>query len=174
MSDQNSAPTQTSDDLVAAALGENNEVSENIALTEAFDITKETADSNQIAETLAALQSVIERNANELKNVEHELKEKRQMLKNIFENDSQLAESEQVAQEASKKAKERKAEIQNNSQAVSLKLQIAEINQGKKEIEEALSNHLVNYHQLTGSTSFDTSDGDQWDFSIRAKVKISK
>ena len=166
---------QTSDDLVNAALNTGAIASQETVITnEAFDIAKETADSNRIAETLSALQGIIERNAHELQNVEHELKEKRQMLKNIFDNDTTLHEAEEQAQTANKKAKERKTEISNNSQAVSLKLQIAEINQNKKEIEEALSNHLVNYHQLTGSTSFDTSDGDQWDFSIRAKVKISK
>ncbi len=165
----------TADDLVNEALSEGAAVvEETVAVSAAFDIAKETADSDQIAETLSALQGVIERNAKELQNVDQDLKEKRQMLKNIFDNDTTLHEAEEEAKVASQKAKERKANIQNDSQAVALKLQIAEINQNKKEIEEALSNHLVNYHQLTGSTSFDTSDGDQWDFSIRARVKINK
>ena len=44
----------------------------------------------------------------------------------------------------------------------------------QKELEETLSNHLVNYHSLTHSNSFDTSDGDQWEFSITAKIKPRK
>lgn len=143
-------------------------------VNQALSLEKETAASDQIAETLANLQAIIERSANQLVDVETKLKEKRQMLKNIFDNDEKLAEAENKAANVSKELKERKTEISNNSQAVSLKLQIAEVNQEKKEIEEALSNHLVNYHQLTGSTSFDTADGDQWDFSIRAKVNPRK
>lgn len=165
---------KTGDDLVNEALAEDTQATNSSELNQAFDIARETANSDQIAETLSALQAVIERNALELQNVEHELKEKRQMLKNIFENDSTLAEAEEKAIAASSEVKERKSKLQNDSQAVSLKLQIAESNQQKKEIEEALSNHLVNYHQLTGSTSFDTSDGDQWEFNIRAKVRAPK
>ena len=140
----------------------------------ALNIEKEAADSDQIAETLGNLQGIIERHARQLLDVETKLKEKRQMLKNIFENDEKLNEAETQASAAAQAMKERKAQVSNNSEAVTLKLQVAEINQEKKEIEEALSNHLVNYHQLTGSTSFDTTDGDQWDFSIRAKVKAKK
>ena len=143
-------------------------------VNQALSLEKETAASDQIAETLANLQAIIERSANQLVDVETKLKEKRQMLKNIFDNDEKLAEAENKVATISKELKERKTEISNNSQAVSLKLQIGEVNQEKKEIEEALSNHLVNYHQLTGSTSFDTADGDQWDFSIRAKVHPRK
>ena len=70
--------------------------------------------------------------------------------------------------------KERRVQLQNDPQSTSLKIDVAELNQQKKELEETLSNHLVNYHALTNSTSFDTSDGDQWDFSIRAKIKAKK
>ena len=57
---------------------------------------------------------------------------------------------------------------------VRLKNDIGELNEQKKEIEEALSNHLVNYYQLTNSKSIDTSDGDQREFVIRAKIKPAK
>lgn len=144
------------------------------SVNQALDLEKEAAASDQLAETLANLQALIERHAHNLIDVESKLKEKRQMLKNVFDNDEKLSEVENTVAEASKALKERKTQITNDGQVVSLKLQIAEVNQEKKEIEEALSNHLVNYHQLTGSTSFDTADGDQWDFSIRAKVKPKK
>jgi hypothetical protein len=75
------------------------------------------------------------------------------------------------AQVIEQELKEKKAKVTNDPKVVSLKLELAEIAQEKREIEETLSNHLVNYHQLTGSTSFDTSDGDQWEFKIQARVK---
>lgn len=134
----------------------------------------EISASNEVAETLSYLQNIIERNATELMKVKEELKLKRESLKSVFENDAQLGEAETQLDQYTAQVKERKAQIVASPQAVSLKNQVGELNQQKKEIEETLSNHLLNYYALTNSTSFDTSDGDQWEFNIRAAVKTRK
>lgn len=134
----------------------------------------EVSRSNELAETLASLQNLIERYANELRRVSEELKQKRESLKNVFENDNQLGEAEAKVEVVSEEVKIRKGQLQTDPQVTSLKVQIGELNDQKKEMEETLSNHLVNYHGITNSTSFDTSDGDQWDFNIRAKIKPRK
>lgn len=134
----------------------------------------EVAASDQVAETLSALQNVIERNANELQKLEKELKERRDSLRNIFENDSELATAEDQAKQYTNQVKERKSKLQGDAQVTQLKVQIGELTEQKKELEEGLSNHLVNYYQMTNSTSFDTSDGDQWEFAIKARVKPHK
>lgn len=138
------------------------------------DDDAELAASENLAETLQFLQNVIERNAVELEKLRHELKEKRQSLRNVFENDAQLTEATEQQQSASSQVKERKAKLNTDPQVTGLKTQIGEINEQVKEIEEALSNHLLNYYSMTNSKSFDTSDGDQWEFNIRAKVKSRK
>ena len=155
---------ESGDDLATAALA---------STTSPSDEDEETIASNQLAETLGHLQNVIERNADQLTQLGNDLKLKRESLKNVFENDTQLAEATQEQQETAQKVKERKAKIQVSPEATQLKTQIGELNE-QKEIEETLSNHLLNYYQLTQSTSFDTSDGDQWEFNIRAKVKGKK
>lgn len=146
----------------------------NQALEEVSESKSEIEQSEKIAETLAALQGVIERNAKELISLNQQVKEKREMLKNMIENDNEVAEAEQKAQVLMNEVKEKKAKIASDPAQVALKLQLSELAQNKKEIEETLSSHLVNYHQLTGSTSFDTSDGDQWEFKISARVKPIK
>jgi len=153
---------QTGEDLANQALASVNEQAD------------EVERSDKIAETLAALQGVIERNANELITVSKTLKEKREMLKNSLENDNEIAEAQTKAKALNDEIKQKKSQALNRPEIVNLKLEIAEIAQNKKEIEETLSSHLVNYHQLTGSTSFDTADGDQWEFSINARVKPKK
>ena len=144
------------------------------ALATVQNSTNEVEQSQQIAETLAALQAVIERNARELLEVNETLKQKREMLKSNLESYVELSEAEAKMKSVSDEVKQQKAKINASPEMVNLKLEIAEINQNKKDIEETLSSHLVNYHQLTGSTSFDTSDGDQWEFRIQAKVKARK
>jgi hypothetical protein len=134
----------------------------------------EAAASDEVAQTLMSLQNLIERNANQLARLNDQLKEKREMLKNIYENDVELASAEEAAKVVTEQLKERKAKLKADPQSTQLQVMIGEINQEKKEIEEALSGELVSYYQLTNSTSFDTSDGDQWEFNIKAKVKPRK
>lgn len=130
--------------------------------------------SNKIAETLNALQGVIERNAHELQELEKTMREKREMLKNMVDNNTDVSEAEAKAKVINDELKQKKAKVAADPATVSLKLQLAEISQNKKEVEETLSDHLVNYYQLTGSKSFDTSDGDQWEYNIKARVKAKK
>ncbi len=169
MNDDNS---QTSDDLATQALAD--ATAEDAVPAGLAPDTDEVEQSDQVAQTITSLQNVIERNANELQRISEELKLKRESLKNVFENDTELATAEEQVQLLSTQAKERKSKLQTQPQVTTLKVQIGELNEQKKEVEETLSNHLVNYHTLTGSKSFDTSDGDQWDFDIRAKVKSRK
>jgi hypothetical protein len=95
-------------------------------------------------------------------------------LKGVFENDSELGAAEEEAKMYAQQAKTRKAALQSSPVAVGLKNQLAELSSQKKEVEETISNHLLNYYGITRSKSFDTSDGDQWEFDIRAKVKTRK
>lgn len=155
----------SSDDLALDALSQ---------ASQGADTDNELAESNQLADTLNSLQNLIEKHARELTRIETELKEKRQSLKNVFDNDVQLTEAREEVEKHTQAMKERRVQLQNDPQSTSLKIDVAELNQQKKELEETLSNHLVNYHALTNSTSFDTSDGDQWDFSIKAKIKAKK
>ncbi len=154
---------QSSDDLAQAALQ-----------SSGAELDAEALQSDQLADTITSLQNLIEKHARELTRIDGELKEKRESLKNVFDNDIQLTEAKEEVEKHTQAMKERRVQLQNDPQATSLKIDVAELNQQKKEIEETLSNHLVNYHSLTNSTSFDTSDGDQWDFSIRAKIKSKK
>ena len=120
------------------------------------------------------LQNIIERNANELLRISSELRELREGLKNVFENDAELTEAQDQAEVIIQAVKQRRTQLQNNPQITSLKVKIGDLNEQKKEVEETISNHLVNYFALTNSKSFDTSDGDQWEFDIKAKVKPRK
>jgi len=164
----------TGDDLALDALSQASQDTPSLTAGNDDSEENELAESNQLAETLSSLQGVIERNAQHLETIANEMKLKREELKNIFDNDSSLSEAQNLAKETSSKVKERRAVLQSDPQVTSLKVQVGELSQQKKEIEETLSNHLVNYYSLTNSKSFDTSEGDQWEFSVRAKVKSRK
>lgn len=164
-----------SDDLVKKALAENEDEAIEKVVAKAKETVmsedEEIERSNQLAETLTSLQNLIERHALELTRLNGELREKRQAVKNVFDNDFQLLEKKEEVDKYNQQYKERKSQLQNDPQVIALKVDVSDLNQQKKELEETLSNHLVNYHSLTNSTSFDTSEGDQWEFVIKAKIK---
>jgi chromosome segregation ATPase len=159
---------KSADDLAIDAL------SQSSAQSQSDQPETEAEKSDEFAQTLHSLESVIESKANKLMQMKQEAREKREMISNVFENDTQLAEVEEQKQEVQTQLKQRKTDLNETVQVRQLKDDLREIKQEQKDLEESLSNHLINYHQLTNSTSFDTSDGDQWEFDIKAKVKSKK
>ena len=145
---------------------------EDLALEALSD--SEAEESDKMAETLISLQNLIKRRALQVQEAKEKLTEARTMLRDVFENDTSLAEATEEMKAHSMKVKERKSQLSSNPEAMSLKVKIGELRDEQKELEETLSNHLVNYHGLTKSNSFDTSDGDQWEFVIKAKIKPRK
>lgn len=129
---------------------------------------------NKVAETLQALQNVIERNVEELDRLKEQMKSYRDSMKNIMDNDETLSDAEDQAAAVTQKVKERKSQLQSSPEVNQLKANIAELSERKKEVEEALNNHLLNIYQMTGAKTFDTSTGETREFQIRASVKSGK
>jgi hypothetical protein len=55
-----------------------------------------------------------------------------------------------------------------------LKFKLKEVKEGIKDIEESLSNHLLNLYKITGIKEFDTDDGKKREFDVRAKLRGTK
>jgi len=159
------ADLKTGHDLVKEALANSGNDEQNNSELD------EIKQSDQIAETLTHLQNVIENNARQLQKLRGELKEKRESLKDMFASDAKLAEAEEQSKKMTDELRQQKARVQSSPTTLALKTQLADLREQQKEIEETLNSHLLNYYQLTNSTSFDTSDGDQWDFKIVARLK---
>src|SRR5258708_20681162 len=158
--------TQTSDDLAKQALADATEHVTPAALN--------AADPDDLAQTLTSLQNIIERNANELDRIKEQLKAQRDSLQGFFENDEELSDAQDQATAVTQKVKERKSKLQASPQVNQLKVKVAELLEQKKEIEQALNNHLLNLYQITGSKTFDTSSGEQREFDVRASLRGKK
>jgi DNA repair ATPase RecN len=127
--------------------------------------------SDKVAETITALQNVIERNVEQLDEITDQIKHYREQMRNIFDNDPVLGEAEEQAAVVVNQVKERKSKLKADPEFTKLGVEVSELTDRKNDIRQALSGHLVNYYQLTNSTSFDTSDGDQREFTVSASVK---
>ncbi len=141
---------------------------------EELTLEEEVEQSDEFAETLHSLENIIESKANKVMRIKDKMKKKREMVRTVFENDAELSEAEEKKEEIYQTWRERKTKLRETPEVKQLKRELKDLRDERKDIEESLSNHLINYHQLTNSTSFDTSDGDQWEFKIKAKVKNKK
>ncbi|MBW7956126.1 hypothetical protein H3C66_05385 [Patescibacteria group bacterium] len=175
MTDQN---VLTGDDLATKALEESSQKDlpagddqPALAAGDTKALPADPATQQKVAETLQSLQNVIERNVSELDRLKEQMRSYRESLKNIMDNDETLSVAEDQAAAVTQKVKERKSQLQASPEVNQLKANIAEINERKKEIEEALNTHLLNLYQFTGAKTFDTSTGETREFSIRASVK---
>ena len=167
------AQLKGADDLAIEALSQASSTAKAVSKS-SNDSLSEVDQSDEFAQTLHSLESVIESKANKLMDLKQRAQEKNEMVKNVFESDAQFQEAEDVKNEATQAHKQRRSALEDTAQIRSLRDDLRQIKEEMKDLEESLSNHLISYHQLTNSTSFDTSDGDQWEFNIKAKVKSKK
>lgn len=162
---------QSGDDLATAALASASGSTLSRTMSAA---SKLNGDPNEIAQTLTALQNVIERNAELLDEIKDELRVHKEKLQNVMENDTELATATEEAKKFGTQVKERRTKLMSSPEVVDAKSHITELTERKKETEDALNNHLLNYYQMTGVKVFDTSSGHQREFSIRATLKSKK
>lgn len=123
-----------------------------------------------IASTISHLQNLIERHAVSLKKIKEEKKLLGEQEKSILDNDSQLQLIQGSAETLNKQVRMRKSELKNTIEIVALKNKKTELTEQQKEIEETMSNHLLNYYSITNSKSFDTSTGEQIEFKTKAYI----
>jgi len=147
-----------------------NEVDE--VLSQEASTTGNTQEFDQ--ESFNAIKGLIQRLSVQLDEVKEKQKEYKQRLKNILDNDSQLAEFEEQAKEASQAFKKRKIELADSIEGKEIKAKVKEYSEEIRDIEESLTNSLLTYYQVTGTQSFDTPTGEEREFKLKARLLPTK
>lgn len=124
--------------------------------------------------TLIALQGIINRQSAKLDELKEDAKRLSESVKSIVENDQELSQIEEQAKEIVRQQKERKQSLANSPESTQLKLKMKDIKESIKDLEESLNNHLLNFYQMTGVKVFDSDDGTQREFEVRAKLRSKK
>lgn len=125
-------------------------------------------------QTFNSVKNLIYQISVQLDEVKGKKKEFQQRLKNIMDNDSQLAEFEEQAKEASLSFKKRKKELEESVEGKEVKSKIKEISEEIRDLEESLNNSLISYFQITGSKSVDTPSGEEREFKLNARLLPNK
>jgi phosphoglycolate phosphatase-like HAD superfamily hydrolase len=126
------------------------------------------------AQSYQAVQAIIERLSFRFDEIKQKQKEVKQSLANIFINDDELPILENQAKAASQSFKQKKQQLQETPEAKALSAKLKELNEEVKDIEDALTNHLISYFQMTGTRSFNTPTGEEREFKVLAKLLPKK
>jgi chromosome segregation ATPase len=135
---------------------------------------EQVAEAEEFGETLVATQNLIQRYSQQYDTLKHQMSELRESLNNLFENDEELQAKEAEAKTLTTDLKAKRQQVKEAPEAVQLQLKIKELGEERKEIEEALNNHLLRYYQLTGSQVIENPDGSEREFSVNARLKGKK
>lgn len=135
------------------------------------EIAAQAEAADKLGETLISLQALIERHSARLEELQNEMRELGEQQRNLVENDTQLSELSEAAEEVNNKVKARQTALKQSPEMVQLTLKRKELKEEVVEMQQTISNHLVRYYQMTGSQVIETSDGQEREFAISARLK---
>ncbi len=140
----------------------------------ADEMAGQVQDAEAFGESLMSLQNVIRRYGQQQDELNKKIKEIRESLKNMFENDEELQKLEAQQKTANTDVKQKKQRIKESPEAVQLQMKIKEFQEEMNEMQQSLSNHLLRYYQMTGSQVIEEEDGGEREFNIKARLKAKK
>jgi len=121
-------------------------------------------------ETFIAVKGLIQRLSLDLDELNTKQKDLRQSLTNIADNDLALAEMEEQAKDAQLAYKKRKKDLMESTEAKEIRGKLKELNEEKRDLQDSLTSHLLNYFQMTGTQSFETPSGGEREFKLNARL----
>lgn len=132
--------------------------------------------SNDGAEVLLNLESLIKNNVASVDKLTEELKTLRQMFADAFNNDPTYKELEEKAKEAIKAKTSTKSQLLRQPSVMQAGEKIKSISSEIREKKDALSEYLLEYQRLSGVNEIEGHDGEVREIIHSAKLikKASK
>lgn len=141
----------------------------------AGEATETTAQNQEFDnQTYVAVKGLIQRLSVQLDELKVKQKDYKERLKNIIENDTELSTYEEQAEQATQQFKKRKQEIMERPESREAQAKLKEIAEEMRDIQESLTNNLLVYFQITGTSSFETPDGNEREFKLNARLLPQK
>jgi predicted RNase H-like nuclease (RuvC/YqgF family) len=112
------------------------------------------------AELLGNLESSIKEHIASIDTAKTELKKLKEMLSDMFANDSTYQEHDKTVKEAVKIRTKTKLELLKQPAAAQLNTKIKDMSSDLKDLQNALSDYLREYQRLSGSNEIEGDDGE--------------
>jgi predicted RNase H-like nuclease (RuvC/YqgF family) len=117
-------------------------------------------DGSSQADEFLDLENLIKNYLTRIDSLKQELKKQNDLFKDSFESDAVYKEHEDRAKEAARLRAETKQQILKQPALASLSEKIAEIKNEIKELQETLSDYLLQYQKMTGFSQIETDQGE--------------
>lgn len=122
------------------------------------------------AEILISMESMIKSNVTSIEKSSQEAKKLKEMLDDIFNNDTTFKAHSDEAKAAAKKKQNTKAQVLKQPQASELDNKIKTLKGEIKEAQDALSDYLQEYARLSGVNEIEGDDGEVREIVYSARL----
>jgi predicted nuclease with TOPRIM domain len=145
-----------------------------VVVTDEDAVSGQVAVAEEFGDELISVQGIIRRYSEQQEKLNGEIKERRESIKNLFENNEELQKLEETQKTVNTDVKQKKQRIKESPEAVQLQMKLKELQEEMAEVQQSLSNHLLRYFQMTGSQVIEEADGNEREFSLKARLKGKK
>jgi len=128
-------------------------------MTDITEDVSKTAASTPV-DNFLNLENLIKDYLTHIQSLKEELKKQRDLFVDSFESDAVYKEHEEKAKEAAKVKAETKHQILKQPVLASIQDKIADVKSEIKELENTLSDYLLQYQKMTGASEIEVADGE--------------
>lgn len=128
------------------------------------------APTQSTSDILINMESMIKTHMSALDKLQEDMKKHKEMLDDIFKNDSTYQEHSEKAKEAAKIKQNTKAQILKQPQAAQLNEKVKSFKSQIKETQDALSDYLQEYARMAGVNEIEGDDGEVREIVYTAKL----
>lgn len=134
------------------------------------DNTSAPTESTDQATSLISLENLIKSYLNKIESHQDILKNLREMVNDALENDPDYVKAAKQAKQAAEQKSSAKKAVISQPEIAKIHDKLQDGTKQLKEMRAALSLHLQNYAQLSGSTQFEDDEGQVREIVYVAKV----
>lgn len=135
----------------------------------------ENANSGSDAALLLKIEEMIKTHLVQIDELTEKITKHKEMLDDIFTNDSTFQEHDKLAKEAAKVRAATRQQIMKQPAVADISEKLTSLKSEKKDLQSGLSDYLREYQRLSGQTEIEGEDGEVREIVQTAKlVKKSK
>lgn len=141
------------------------------------EIIQETQEEKPLSQTsitpkamVLELESLIKQHITGLSTRRSQLKQFKEMVADVFKNDSEYQEAEHILKDATKTKKSIKSRLMRQPGVEESAEKVQELSSEIKELDGALSDYLREYQRLSGSNEIEDDEGNVHEIVYQAKL----
>ena len=122
--------------------------------------TEEKVPTGSDATLLLKIEEMIKTHMSQIDDLAEKISKHKEMVDDIFANDSTYQEHDKIAKEATKVKSKTRGEIMKRPQVADLSNKLKSLKSEKSELEEGMSDYLREYQRLSGLNEIEGHDGE--------------